>query len=87
MARPQVRARVLSVLILELCRPLRGLWLMGECGTGKTHLATGLCVAACRQTLLPFLVSRKRVPPFQQTVRPRWCLNSVLLGVRMALGM
>jgi DNA replication protein DnaC len=23
--------------------------LRGECGTGKTHLATGLCVAACRQ--------------------------------------
>src|ERR1017187_9577899 len=23
--------------------------LMGECGTGKTHLPTGLCVAACRQ--------------------------------------
>jgi DNA replication protein DnaC len=23
--------------------------LMGDCGTGKTHLATGLCVAACRQ--------------------------------------
>src|ERR1700757_4178752 len=22
---------------------------MGECGAGKTHLATGLCVAACRQ--------------------------------------
>jgi DNA replication protein DnaC len=22
---------------------------MSECGTGKTHLATGLCVAACRQ--------------------------------------
>lgn len=22
---------------------------MGECGTGKTHLLTGLCVAACRQ--------------------------------------
>jgi len=22
---------------------------MGECGTGKTHLMTGLCVAACRQ--------------------------------------
>jgi len=21
---------------------------IGECGTGKTHLATGLCVAACR---------------------------------------
>jgi len=23
--------------------------LIGDCGTGKTHLATGLCVAACRQ--------------------------------------
>ncbi len=23
--------------------------LMGDCGTGKTHLATALCVAACRQ--------------------------------------
>lgn len=23
--------------------------LLGDCGTGKTHLATGLCVAACRQ--------------------------------------
>jgi DNA replication protein DnaC len=23
--------------------------LIGECGTGKTHLATGFCVAACRQ--------------------------------------
>jgi DNA replication protein DnaC len=23
--------------------------LMGECGTGKSHLATGLCLAACRQ--------------------------------------
>ena len=22
---------------------------MGECGTGKTHLATGLCIAACCQ--------------------------------------
>jgi DNA replication protein DnaC len=22
---------------------------IGECGTGKTHLMTGLCVAACRQ--------------------------------------
>ena len=22
---------------------------LGECGTGKTHLATGLCVAACQQ--------------------------------------
>src|SRR4051794_3037602 len=23
--------------------------LIGECGTGKSHLATGFCVAACRQ--------------------------------------
>jgi DNA replication protein DnaC len=23
--------------------------LVGECGTGKSHLATGLCLAACRQ--------------------------------------
>ncbi len=23
--------------------------LIGDCGTGKTHLATGLCLAACRQ--------------------------------------
>src|SRR5262245_29598429 len=23
--------------------------LIGDCGTGKTHLATALCVAACRQ--------------------------------------
>ena len=24
-------------------------YLIGDCGTGKTHLLTGLCVAACRQ--------------------------------------
>src|SRR3989442_980420 len=33
---------------------------MGECGTGKTHLATGLCVAACRQK------RRNRVLSFPQ---------------------
>jgi DNA replication protein DnaC len=26
--------------------------LIGDCGTGKTHLLTGLCVAACRQKRL-----------------------------------
>jgi DNA replication protein DnaC len=31
---------------LEKCEPVL---FLGECGTGKTHLATGLCVAACRQ--------------------------------------
>src|SRR5437762_9412139 len=25
--------------------------LIGECGTGKSHLATGLCLAACRQNV------------------------------------
>ena len=32
--------------------------LMSECGTGKSHLATGLCVAACRQK------RRVRVPRY-----------------------
>src|ERR1700751_1981833 len=31
---------------LERAEPVR---FIGECGTGKTHLLTGLCVAACRQ--------------------------------------
>src|SRR6202142_2240265 len=31
--------------------------LIGECGTGKSHLATGLCLAACRQK------RRVRFPP------------------------
>jgi DNA replication protein DnaC len=26
-----------------------GHYVSGSCGTGKSHLATGLCVAACRQ--------------------------------------
>ena len=32
---------------------------IGECGTGKTHLLTGLCVAACRQKCR----ARLRLPP------------------------
>ncbi len=31
---------------LEQCEPII---LLGDCGTGKTHIATSLCVAACRQ--------------------------------------
>src|SRR5258707_15899678 len=29
--------------------PDYGHYVLGSCGTGKTHLLTGLCVAACRQ--------------------------------------
>jgi DNA replication protein DnaC len=46
---PQVSAREIRELAaggyLERSEPVI---LIGECGTGKTHLATGLCVAACR---------------------------------------
>ena len=34
--------------------------LIGEAGTGKTHLATGLCVAACRQRRRVRFTSRRR---------------------------
>ena len=40
--------------------------LIGECGTGKTHLATGLCLAACRQSAA--CDSRRR---------RRWSMNSL----------
>lgn len=47
---PQVKATQIRELAegkyLERSEPII---LLGECGTGKTHLATGLCVAACRQ--------------------------------------
>jgi DNA replication protein DnaC len=33
----------------ELIRQAEPVLFIGEPGTGKTHLATGLCVAACRQ--------------------------------------
>ena len=42
--------------------------LVGEAGTGKTHLATGLCVAACRQR-------RRMTRPcrgLEMPPRPRW---------------
>ena len=39
--------------------------LIGECGTGKSHLATGLCLAACRQKRrVRFYVESKRRPLF-----------------------
>ncbi|MGK7864853.1 ATP-binding protein [Falsiroseomonas sp. E2-1-a4] len=47
--------------------------LIGEAGTGKTHLATGLCVAACRQrrrvrftTATGLIVSAARRPGFRR---------------------
>lgn len=47
---PQVQATQIRELAeggyLERSEPII---FIGECGTGKTHLATGLCVAACRQ--------------------------------------
>jgi DNA replication protein DnaC len=49
-AAPQVSARQLTELAeggyLEKAEPVI---LIGDSGTGKTHLATGLCLAACRQ--------------------------------------
>jgi len=35
-----------KVAYIERAEPII---LIGDCGTGKTHLLTGLCVAACRQ--------------------------------------
>jgi DNA replication protein DnaC len=47
---PQVNAAQLRELAeggyIERAEPVL---FIGECGTGKTHLLTGLCVAACRQ--------------------------------------
>src|SRR5215472_10148799 len=47
---PQIKATQIRELAegkyLDRSEPII---LIGECGTGKTHLATGLCVAACRQ--------------------------------------
>jgi DNA replication protein DnaC len=47
---PQVSAAKMRELAeggyLERAEPVP---FLGECGTGKTHLLTGLCVAACRQ--------------------------------------
>jgi len=47
---PQISATQIHQLAkgeyLERSEPII---LIGECGTGKTHLASGLCVAACRQ--------------------------------------
>ncbi len=49
-AAPQVNATQLLTLAdgayIQRSEPVL---LLGDCGTGKTHLATGLCVAACRQ--------------------------------------
>lgn len=47
---PQVSATLIQQLAqgeyLERSEPII---LIGECGTGKTHLASGLCIAACKQ--------------------------------------
>jgi DNA replication protein DnaC len=47
---PQIQATKIHELVqggyIERAEPII---LIGDCGTGKTHLLTGLCVAACRQ--------------------------------------
>jgi DNA replication protein DnaC len=47
---PQIQATKIHELTqggyIERAEPII---LIGDCGTGKTHLLTGLCVAACRQ--------------------------------------
>lgn len=47
---PQIKATEIHALAqggyIERAEPII---LIGDCGTGKTHLLTGLCVAACRQ--------------------------------------
>ena len=47
---PQIQAAKIRALAeggyIERSEPVV---LIGECGTGKSHLATGLCLAACRQ--------------------------------------
>ena len=47
---PQIQATKIHELAqggyIERAEPII---LIGDCGTGKTHLLTGLCVAACRQ--------------------------------------
>jgi DNA replication protein DnaC len=47
---PQISATQIHQLAQgEYLRRSEPIILIGECGTGKTHLASGLCVAACRQ--------------------------------------
>jgi DNA replication protein DnaC len=60
---------------------------IGECGTGKTHLTTGLCVAACRQkkrvrfttaaALVNELVEAKNQSQLRRTLA-RWLRYQVL---------
>src|SRR5665647_3367855 len=47
----RLRAAVASSVELGACDVAEAepILLVGEAGTGKTHLARGLCVAACRQ--------------------------------------
>jgi DNA replication protein DnaC len=42
-------AQILSLAAGDYLERNEPVLFLGDCGTGKTHLATGLCVAACRQ--------------------------------------
>lgn len=47
---PQIKAtRIIELAQGKYLERSEPIILIGECGTGKTHIATGLCVAACRQ--------------------------------------
>ena len=58
--------------------------LIGDCGTGKTHLLTGLCVAACRQKRrVRFTTAAALV---NATSAPLLCSPSPLDGTNPDLG-
>lgn len=47
---PQVSAaRIIALSEGDYIKRAEPVVFIGDCGTGKTHLLTGLCVAACRQ--------------------------------------
>lgn len=48
-AAPTVANQVRALAEGDYLRRAEPVVFLGECGTGKTHLATALCVAACRQ--------------------------------------
>jgi DNA replication protein DnaC len=48
-AGPLSAAQILALAAGDYLLRKEPILFLGDCGTGKTHLATGLCVAACRQ--------------------------------------
>ena len=48
-AGPLSASQIMSLAAGDYLTRKEPILFLGDCGTGKTHLATGLCVAACRQ--------------------------------------